>query len=160
MVTLSWRAEVVEADIAHVEALVERTGYFTPAEIRMSGELVEARLEQGSASGYEFLIGDANGAIAGYSCYGAIEGTESAYDLYWIAVDPTVQGGGIGRMVLAKTEAAIKAGGGSRYYAETSSTDKYAPTRQFYERTGFREVARIADFYRAGDAKVIYEKLV
>jgi len=160
MVNLTWRMDVVDADVAHIETLVERTGFFTPAEIRMSGELVEARLAEGSASGYEFVVGEVNGAIAGYSCYGAIEGTESAYDLYWIAVDPTVQGGGIGRQVLAKTEAAIRAGGGSRYYAETSSTDKYESTRQFYLRNGFREVARIADFYRPGDGKVIYEKLV
>ena len=160
MVTLAWRADVAESDIAAIEELVARTGFFTPAEIRLAGELVEARVEHGSESGYEFLIGEANGVIAGYSCYGAIEGTESAYDLYWIAVDPTVQGGGVGRQVLAKTEAAIKAGGGSRYYAETSSTDKYIPTRQFYARNGFREVARIADYYRMGDAKVVYEKLV
>jgi ribosomal protein S18 acetylase RimI-like enzyme len=160
MVTLSWRREVAEADIAGIEALVQRTGFFTPAEVRMAGELVEARLEHGYDSGYEFLIGEANGVIAGYTCYGAIEGTESSFDLYWIAVDPAHQGAGIGRQVLQQTEAAMKAEGGSRYYAETSSTDKYAPTRQFYERAGFKEVARIADFYRPGDGKVVYEKLV
>jgi ribosomal protein S18 acetylase RimI-like enzyme len=160
MVTLSWRREVAEADIAGIEALVQRTGFFTPPEVRMAGELVEARLEHGYDSGYEFLIGEANGVIAGYTCYGAIEGTESSFDLYWIAVDPAHQGAGIGRQVLQQTEAAMKAEGGSRYYAETSSTDKYAPTRQFYERAGFKEVARIADFYRPGDGKVVYEKLV
>jgi len=160
MVTLAWRREVVEADIAAIEALVQRTGFFTTAEVRMAGELVEARLERGYDSGYEFLIGEANGVIAGYTCYGLIEGTEGSFDLYWIAVDPTLQGGGIGRQVLEQTEAAMRAEGGTRYYAETSSTDKYAPTRKFYERAGFREVARIADFYRPGDGKVIYEKLV
>ena len=61
---------------------------------------------------------------------------------------------------LHQHDAAMKAEGGSRHYAETSSTDKYAPTRQFYERAGFKEVARIADFYRPGDGKVVYEKLV
>jgi len=160
MVKLSWRRDVVEADIAAIEALVQRTGFFTPAEVRMAGELVEARLTQGIDSGYEFLVGEANGVVAGYTCYGRIEGTESSFDLYWIAVDPTLQGSGIGRQVLQQTEIAMKAEGGSRYYAETSSTDKYAPTRQFYERAGFRQVASIADFYRPGDGKVIYEKLV
>lgn len=158
--TLTWRNDVIKADVAAIEALVGKTGFFVPSEVRMAGELVEARLEHGAASGYEFLVGEEAGALAGYSCYGAIEGTESSYDLFWIAVDPAHQGAGVGRQVLAKTEAAIKAGGGSRYYAETSSTDKYAPTRQFYERAGFHEVARIADFYRPGDGKVIYEKLV
>jgi len=160
MVEVAWRREVVEADIAKIEALVERTGFFTAAEVRMAGELVEARIEHGYDSGYEFLIGEVAGAIAGYTCYGAIEGTESSFDLYWIAVDPAHQGAGIGRKILGATEAAIAAEKGTRYYAETSSTDKYQPTRQFYERAGFMEVARIADFYRPGDGKVIYEKRV
>jgi ribosomal protein S18 acetylase RimI-like enzyme len=160
MVELSWRREVVESDIAAIEALVQRTGFFTPAEVSMAGELVEARLEHGYDSGYEFLIGEANGVIAAYTCYGQIEGTESSFDLYWIAVDPLHQGAGLGRQVLQQTEAAMKAEGGTRYYAETSSTGKYAPTRQFYERAGFKQVASIADFYRPGDGKLIYEKLV
>jgi len=160
MVDLTWRREVVETDIAAIEALVGRTGFFTPAETRMAGELVEARLEHGLESGYEFLIGEANGVIVGYSCYGMIEGTESSFDLYWIAVDPTQQGAGLGRQVLAATEAAIRAEKGTRYYAETSSTPKYEPTRKFYLRAGFKEVANIADFYRPGDGKVIYERLV
>ena len=33
-------------------------------------------------------------------------------------------------------------------------------TRAFYLATGFHEVARIADFYRPGDGKVIYERVL
>lgn len=161
MVALTWRTEVTKADVAEVERVCVATGFFTPAETRMAGELVEARIEDGAASGYEFVIADADaGGIAGYTCFGAIEGTQSAFDLYWIAVDPARQGGGIGRQLLARTEAAMQARQGSRYYAETSSTDKYEPTRQFYLRAGFREAARIADYYRPGDAKVIYERVL
>ena len=158
--TLNWRHDLTLADVKKVETLCAKTGFFTPAEVTMSGELVEAWLEDGAKSGYTFIVADMDGEIAGYTCFGAIEGTVSAYDLYWIAVDPSHQGAGIGRQLLTRTEAAIKAAAGSRYYAETSSTDKYIPTRQFYIRSGFREVANIADFYRPGDGKVIYEKLV
>jgi ribosomal protein S18 acetylase RimI-like enzyme len=41
---------------------------------------------------------------------------------------------------------------------ETSSRRDYEPARSLYERMGFREVARIPDFYSRGDAKIIYEK--
>jgi len=160
MVALTWRTEVVAADVKRIEDLVNQTGFFTPAEVTMAGELVEARLEHGADSGYEFIIAELNGAIAGYTCYGAIEGTESSYDLYWIAVDATHQGAGIGRQILTATETAMRNGKGTRYYAETSSTEKYLPTRTFYERAGFKEVASIPDYYRPGDGKVIYEKRV
>ena len=160
MVTLIWRDEVTAEDVRRVEQVCAATGFFTPAEILMAGELVEARLEEGAAAGYEFILAADGDAIAGYTCYGAIDGTESAYDLYWIAVDPARQGGGLGRKLIEHTETAMRKAGGSRYYAETSSTEKYAPTRNFYLRAGFREVANIADFYRPGDGKVIFERLL
>jgi ribosomal protein S18 acetylase RimI-like enzyme len=128
--------------------------------VALAGKLVKARIEEGSSSGYDFAIAEENGSLAGYSCFGLIDGTESSYDLFWIVVDPKRQRGGLGRQLLERTEAAIRDAGGTRYYAETSSTETYAPTRQFYLRAGFKEVATIADFYRAGDGKVIFEKRV
>jgi ribosomal protein S18 acetylase RimI-like enzyme len=41
---------------------------------------------------------------------------------------------------------------------ETSSQPKYLPTRKFYEKLGYREMARIPDFYRPGDDRVIFGK--
>lgn len=158
--TLTWRTEVTAADVAKIRDLCAKTGFFSPAEVTMSGELVEARLDDGDASDYDFIIAEIDGALAGYTCFGHIEGTESAFDLFWIAVDPAQQGHGIGRQLLARTEAIIVAAGGSRYYAETSSTPAYEPTRQFYLRTGFREVAHVKDFYKPGDGKLIYERVV
>ena len=119
---------------------------------------MEERLKRGEASGYNFILADIDGALAGYTCYGPIAGTERAHDLYWIAVEPQRQGGGLGKLLISETETALRGLGATRYFAETSSTERYAPTRNFYLRSGFREVANIADFYRAGDGKVVYEK--
>jgi ribosomal protein S18 acetylase RimI-like enzyme len=157
---LVWRDEVAQADIAAVRRLVAATGFFTAEEIGIAAELVEERLRRGDASGYHFVLAETGGALAGYACFGPIAGTQSAFDLYWIAVDPARQGGGLGRLVLAKAEAAMRRMGASRHYAETSSTERYAPTRGFYLATGFREVACIPDFYRPGDGKVIYERVL
>ena len=160
MVTITWRTDVLAADIARVVQLCEATDFFTAVESQLAGELVEAVVDEGPSSGYHFIVADDDGEIAGFTCFGFIDWTESAYDLYWIAVDPRKQGIGLGKQLLARTDAAIKSAGGSRYYAETSSTDKYEPTRQFYLRYGMTEVARIADFYRPGDGKVIYERVL
>ncbi len=141
-------------------ALVAATGFFTADEVAIAGELVDERLARGDASGYHFVIAEDDRGLAGYACFGPIAGTESAFDLYWIAVAPGRQGSGIGRAILARAESAMRTLGASRHYAETSSTDRYQPTRAFYLATGFREVARIADFYRPGDGKVIYERLL
>lgn len=152
------RTAITAADVSAVRALVERTGFFTEEEADIAAELVEERLKRGEASGYNFILADIDGVLAGYTCYGPIAGAERAHDLYWIAVEPQRQGGGLGKLLIGETETALKGLGVTRYFAETSSTERYAPTRSFYVRSGFREVANIADFYRAGDGKVVYEK--
>jgi hypothetical protein len=41
---------------------------------------------------------------------------------------------------------------------DTSGNDAYIPTRGFYNRLGYREAARLADFYAPGDDKVVFAK--
>lgn len=157
---LSWRNAVAEPDIGSIRDLVGATGFFTVEEVAIAAELVEERIANGPGSGYEFVLAEECGQLAGYACFGPIAGTASAFDLYWIAVDPARQGGGLGRQLLARAEDAMRAMGASRHYAETSSSERYAPTRAFYLATGFREVASIPDFYRPGDGKVVYAKVL
>ncbi len=152
------RTALTLADVGAIRSLVERTAFFTDEEVAIAAELAEMRLMNGEASGYHFILADIDKALAGYTCYGPIGGAERAFDLYWIAVDPLHQGAGLGKFLLAETETALRALGATRTYADTSSTPRYAPTRRFYEKAGFREVANIPDFYREGDGKIIYEK--
>lgn len=157
---LIWRDAVVNEDISRVRALAATTGQFTADEIAIAAELVEARLENGLRSGYEFLLCELDGRLAGYTCFGKIDGTQGSFDLYWIAVDPEMQGNGIGGELLERTEAAMRSMGAVSVYADTSSSDKYRSARAFYVGNGFHEQARLEDFYAPGDAKVIYEKLL
>jgi len=41
---------------------------------------------------------------------------------------------------------------------ETASQATYESTRQFYLRQDYREAARIADYYKPGDDRIIYAK--
>jgi ribosomal protein S18 acetylase RimI-like enzyme len=156
--TAGFRSALRRDDIAAVRRLVAATGFFSAEEVTVAGELVEERLARGPASGYEFLLADAEGGLAGYSCFGLVPLTEASWDLYWIAVDPAGRRRGLGRQLLQASEAAVAASGGRAVYAETSSRPLYAPTRAFYLACGYREAASIADFYARGDGKVIFEK--
>ena len=98
--------------------------------------------------------------MVGYACYGLTPGTQASYDLYWIVVASDLHGRGHGRRIMSEVEKRIAALGGEKIYVDTSSTDKYAPTRRFYERAGLVQVALLEDFYRRGDSKVIYEKRI
>ena len=50
--------------------------------------------------------------------------------------------------------------GGRTILIETGGKESYAPTRRFYERSGYAEAARIPDFFRVGDDKVIFMRKV
>ena len=106
---------------------------------------VQARLDKGAASGYEFLFAEQRGKAVGYACFGRNTLTVSSFDLYWIAVDRSRQGQGIGRLLLEEVERQVAAAGGTRIYIETSHRADYQATRGFYERCGYRLEAVLAD---------------
>jgi D-alanine-D-alanine ligase len=147
-------------DCQHVRDIVAATGLFRPGEIDVAVELVEARLEKGPASGYEFVFAEQKGAVVGYVCFGKNANSVSSYDLYWIAVEPGRQGQGIGRLLMEQAEQQIRLAGGTRIYLDTSSRGDYQPTRRFYESCGYQLAAVLDDFYAPGDSKAIYVKAV
>lgn len=157
---LTWRENVREADIEAIRSLVARTGFFSTAEADIAAELVAERVQNGAASGYDFILAEDDTGLVGYACVGLIPGTDTRFDLYWIAVAPDRQGHGIGGLVLARAEAMIKARKGRCIYVDTSSTDTYLPTRNFYARNGYDKISELPDFYRAGDGKVIFMKRI
>ncbi|MBI1776195.1 MAG: GNAT family N-acetyltransferase [Proteobacteria bacterium] len=155
------RRGLMPTDRHRIYEIVRSTRFFTAAEERIAIELVDEALAKGEAeSGYHFIFAERDGDVVGYACYGPIPGTQSSYDLYWIAVHARAQGARIGRTLHTAAEAAIQELGGTRVYADTSSKPQYEPTRSFYRRMGYREAARLEDFYAPGDGKVIFEKVL
>ena len=157
--TIALRPGVRPEDGAAVRHLVASTGFFTGPEEEIAVELVADALAKGEAtSGYHFIFAEEAGHVVGYICFGPIAGTEASYDLYWIVVDSARRGGGIGRLLERACTGAIRTLGGRRLYVDTSSRAQYEPTRAFYRACGYIDVARLDDFYAAGDGKVIFVK--
>jgi acetoin utilization deacetylase AcuC-like enzyme/GNAT superfamily N-acetyltransferase len=155
---LDWRSAAMADDVGRVRSLVASTGFFNAAEVEIAAELVTERLTKGARSGYHFVLAERGSSLVAYACYGLIEGTLGSFDLYWIAVAPEEQGRGLGAHVYNRAEAAMRKAGAKHIYADTSTSDRYAGTRGFYQRMGFTEEARLTDFYGPGDGKVIYVK--
>jgi D-alanine-D-alanine ligase len=154
------RTEVHPDDRQIVRDIVAATGLFRQGEIDVAVELVETRLRDGPASGYEFVFAEQKGDVAGYICFGRNTITISSFDVYWIAVEPSKHGQGLGRLLLEEAEKQIAAAGGTRIYIETSHRSDYQATRGFYERCGYTLQAVLDDFYAPGDSKAIYGKVL
>ena len=145
-------------DVEAVRALVARVSVFSAAEVAIAADLVEERLRSGLASGYQFVFADDADGLAGYTCFGPIPATLASFELYWIAVHPDLHGRGLAGRLLIESERRIAEQGGRRVYVDTSSRPEYAPAHVLYVRAGYREAARLLDFYGPGDAKLVFEK--
>jgi GNAT superfamily N-acetyltransferase len=140
--------------------MVISSGKFNEVETVTALELVDEALKQGEASGYIFavLASEGAGVAQGYACYGPVPLTEGVYDLYWIVVDPASQGQGGGKRLIGHAEEDVLRRGGRMILVETSSQESYRPAVRFYEGRGYFLAARIRDFYRIGDDKLVFQK--
>jgi len=153
--------QLESTDRSRIEEMVVSSGRFTDEEVATALELVDEALEEGEASGYIFVIleGEKENSVAiGYACYGPTPLTQGVYDLYWIVIDPAAQGKGLGRLLMEHVERDVVKRGGRMLLIETSSQEAYGATIRFYERSGYELVARIKDFYRIGDDKLVFSK--
>ncbi|RJR50846.1 MAG: N-acetyltransferase [Desulfobacteraceae bacterium] len=157
---LVFRNEPRPQDEEVVHAIVSSSGFFSPAEIEIALELLQERIAKGVSSGYHFLFAESDGKVIGYACFGPIPCTLTSFDLYWIAVRPSLRGSGVGRRILAKAESEIRKLGGARIYVETSSRELYLPTRTFYLKCGYQEEGLFKHFYAPGDHKVVFLKVL
>jgi len=169
-----------------VLSFLAETGFFRPDEIDIARELLDAALAEGPKGHYQSFVARVDSSqssvpsprlgeesrqlptdnrqlstfseIVGWVCFGPTPCTLGTFDIYWIGVAPGWQGRGVGRALTDFAERAISERGGRLIVVETSSRDTYLPTRRFYEALGYREAARIADFYGPGDHKVVFLK--
>jgi ribosomal protein S18 acetylase RimI-like enzyme len=145
-------------DFEQIRSLVIATDVFIEEEIEIAVELLEIYLNDPRQEDYEMFSAVEGEKVLGYICIGPTPASDWTYDLYWIAVDPTDQGKGVGSSLLSFTEEYLRGEGGRLLIAETSSKPMYEKTRAFYVRKGFQELAHITEYYRLDDDLVIYGK--
>ena len=152
---------LAQQDHDAVRAILENAGNFTVDEIATAIELVDEWLADGEDSGYLTYVLESTSEpypIVGYICFGEAPLTTGTYDLYWIAVDTKHHRGGFGKKLVKFAEEEIVRRDGRMLLIETSSQETYGATIKFYEGTGYELAARIRDFYKPGDDKLIFCK--
>jgi D-alanine-D-alanine ligase len=145
------------ADRGRIEEVTRAVGLFREEEIHIALEVFDEAIRIPESGSYTGLGADLEGRLAGWICWGATPCTLGTYDLYWMAVDPSVQGSGIGTALLVEMERRL-AGIARLVVVETAGRPDYGPTRAFYEARGYRPVATVPDFYAPGDDQVVFVK--
>ncbi len=144
-----------------IRQILTDTEMFTEEEINVAIDLIGEFLNKGEEGGYEIYSSvDENDETVGYICFGRRPLTLATFDIYWIAVKPSLHGNGIGKSLIKFAEQKIKEKGGRLILVETSSQEKYHKTRLFYKSCGYEEIARIKDFYKQNDDLIIFAKYI
>ncbi len=150
---------LVERDRARLLSLLIRTRAFTSAEIDVAMELIDSVLNDPKQKDYQIdCLADDQDQVIGYICYGPVPMAEGTFDLYWIAVDPDFQEKGAGSKLLSFLDEVLKSEGGRLILADTSTVPQYEKTQRFYVKNGFKEVARVPDYYYPGNDRVTFWK--
>jgi D-alanine-D-alanine ligase len=160
---------------ARVAEIVRATGLFRPAEVDVAVELFDiafGRRASAASSGgasqspatqsssdYAFLGAfTAEGELAGFACFGPTPATDRTFDLYWIAIDPRMQGSGFGTVLLSEVERRLQGQSARMLVVETSSRSDYEGTRRFYLARGYMESGRVRNYYGPSDDRIIFTK--
>ncbi len=120
------------SDREPLQRLLVDTGYFSEDEVAIALELIDVVLDRPEQKDYLIRVCRDGDDVLGYYCVGPTPATESTYDLYWIAVGPSMHGKGIGTALITHAEQLIGSRGGRLVIAETSSRPQYDKTRRFY----------------------------
>lgn len=144
-------------DTAALIALADATGLFQPNELEVLGEMLTDYFSGNSGSDRVWITDDDNGPV-GVAYYAPEPMAYGTWNLYLIAVRPDRQGQGRGTALLRYIEQTLTARGARLLLVETSGLPSFERTRAFYRKCGYDEEARIRDFYKAGEDKIIYRK--
>jgi len=152
---------LIPEDREKISMLLMQGNVFGREEIQVAFEVIDEALSEAWKKDYRiFCAYDNEKKLAGFICFGPIPMTERCYDLYWLKVDETSSGKGVGGALLGFMEELVAGEGARRIYIETSSTVPYQPARSLYEKHGYKLVCSLKDFYRKGDHKMIFMKEV
>lgn len=150
---------LISEDREELRRMVIETGVFTDEEVNVAMELIDIVLGDKGQRDYQIVCAvDDHDRPSGYICYGPIPMTVGGFDLYWIIVDPRMQGRKIGSELLSYLEEEVRGLKGRMILADTSSIPSYEKAQEFYRRRGFQAVAKIADYYWKGNDRITYCK--
>jgi ribosomal protein S18 acetylase RimI-like enzyme len=150
---------IVPDDTTALLALAEATGLFQPENIEEVAQMLAAHFDDTSDSSGIWLTDDDKGLV-GVAYFAPERMTEGTSNLYLIAVHPKSQRQGRGAALLAHIELRLAERGERMLLVETSGFESFEYVRAFYRKNGFEEEARIRDFYRSGDDKIVFRKVL
>lgn len=148
---------LLPADQAQISQILINWGHFRPEAVDAALEFCEEAACHPFQQYYGYCAKVGN-VVAGFVVFGLAPLADRCWDLYWIGVAPIFSRQGVGEALLGYAENIVVGQQGRQIHIETSSRSDFAPACFFYEKMGFAMVARLKNYYRQGEDKLMYVK--
>ena len=146
---------ITHNDMPGLKVIIGATGLFPPDLL----DGMTAPHLNGEAPEDIWLTTEADGLAA--LAYCAPERmTDNTWNLLLIATAPGRQRSGLGRAMVHHVERTLISRGGRLLLVETSAHPEFDGTRAFYRSLGYGQEARIRDFYREGEDKIVFRRVL
>ena len=139
-------------DLTAVLAIAEAVG-FEADELKLLSDMLT---DYFSGNGDHFWLTDDDSGPVSVAYCAPERMTHGTWNLLFIAVHPEHQGHGRGTSLIRHVEQTLVERGARLLLVETIAS--FDRTRAFYRKCGYREEARIRDFYEVGADKIVYCK--
>lgn len=147
----------IPSDTNALLALAEATGLFEANQIEELSQMLNQHFSSETDSQDLWFTDDDNEPI-GVAYVAPERMTEGTWNLYLIAIHPDRQRQGRGVALIRHVEQMLAERGERMLLVETSGLEDFEYVRAFYRKIGYDEEARIREFYKAGDDKIIFRK--
>ena len=144
-------------DTTALIALVEATDLFEPNQNDDLAQMLDQYFRGETENQDLWFTDDENGPV-GVAYVAPERMTDGTWNLYLIAVHPERQRQGRGKALLRYVEQILAERGERILLVETSGLENFEYVRAFYRQSGYEEEARIREFYKAGDDKIVFRK--
>lgn len=144
-------------DITDLIVLAEASGLFEPSQTEELVQMLDQHFN-GKTENQDLWFTDDDNGVVGVAYVAPERMTEGTWNLYLIAIHPEHQRQGRGIALLRQVEQVLASHGERVLLVETSSLESFEYVRSFYRKSGYEEEARIREFYKAGDDKIIFRK--
>jgi hypothetical protein len=114
--------------------------------------------ERGGDPEARALVIERDGTIAGLILFGLVAGTSGAAKAHALVLDRGVDADDVGGRLITAAAATLAAAGARLLVAELPEDAALGPVPSVLLRNGFREEARVADYFRDGVALVLLRR--
>ncbi|MEM9395543.1 MAG: GNAT family N-acetyltransferase [Pseudomonadota bacterium] len=140
-------------DLPPLGSIIRDTDLFPP-------EMLADLVAEGQAEGHVCLTARLQGDILGFVLAQPEPLTDGTWNMRALAVAPSSQARGVGKALVAAAEKTLSEAQHRLLLVDTSGTSDFSKTRAFYRAVGYHKVAEIEDFWREGDAKITFAKVL